>query len=157
MSITRRIRRPLAAVALPLLLASCVNVFGPDAERERDRLDRNWSRWDSARILDYDFVIERSCYCGFEITEPVRVLVRHGQVVDRYYVRSGYGVDPYYWSIFPSVDGLFSEIADAIRSADELDVSYQMSYGYPVSIDIDQHRNAADDEMRVRTYGFVFR
>lgn len=102
-------------------------------------------------------MIERRCYCGFEITEPVRVVVRHGQVVDRYYVRSGHGVDPYYWSIFPSVDGLFSEIADAIHSADELDVSYQMSYGYPVSIDIDQHRNTVDDEMRVRTYGFVFR
>lgn len=153
----RWMARPLAAVGLALVLAGCVNAFGLDSERERDRLDRSWSRWDRARIFDYDYVVERSCYCGFEITEPVRVVVRNGRVVDRYYVRSGFGVDPYYWSIFPSIDGLFSEVADAIRTAHDLEVSYDRDFGFPVRVGIDYQRNAVDDEVSIRTYGFVYR
>jgi hypothetical protein len=49
---------------------------------------------------------------------------------------------------FPTIEDLFDEIQDAIdRDADNIDATYDESFGYPVQVFIDWIRNAIDDEM----------
>ena len=152
-----RARRFLFSAAMVPLLSSCVSLTGIDDDDERD-LERNRRRWESYGVFDYDYTVQRHCFCGSEVTEPVRVRVRSGQVVDQRYISDGFPVPYQFRHLFPSVDGLFDLAEDAVFSeAYRLDVRYQSAYNFPREIDIDYRRNVADDEVYIESYDFVER
>jgi hypothetical protein len=151
-----RVRRLVAMAALVPALSACVIVTGPDDDD--DDLDRNRRRWETSFVDHYDYTVRRHCYCGFEITEPVRVYVRFGQVVDLRYVSDGAPVPYAYAHLFPSIDGLFDIVDHAVHGgADDVDVRYDASLGFPRQIDIDYRRNAQDDELFIEAYGLIER
>ena len=68
---------------------------------------------------------------------------------------TGAPVPPAYYGLFPSIEGLFGIIEDAIyQDAYDLDVRYDPTYAFPREIEIDYDRGIADEEVRFRAYGF---
>ncbi len=58
--------------------------------------------------------IARSCYCAAEINRSVGVVVPNGVVESRRYVDTGAAVAPQFIQYFPSVDGLFALLEEAV-------------------------------------------
>jgi hypothetical protein len=158
MRLPRRIvRRLIAGALLVPALSACDSVTGPDdLDGEERRLQRAWQRWDAQATWDYDYVLRRDCFCGQEVVGPVRIVVRNGVVVDRYYVTSGASVPLAFERFFPTIDGLFAEVADAIDfGAARLETDYDDAWGFPRLADIDYRASVADDEVVLNAYGFI--
>jgi hypothetical protein len=120
-------------VTLLLGLAACDGgATGPEAGLERAR-----ARWASRGPTDYTVTIVRSCECLPEAIGPVAVTVRGGTVTARHYVPSGAAVAPQFVPAFPSVEGLFEIIEDAIRDGvHPLYVRYDAGSGYPTRVEL---------------------
>jgi hypothetical protein len=88
----------------------------------------------------------------------VVVTVRNGQVESRRYEDTGADVPAEFAPAYPTVDGLFAVIEEAIaEQAAAVDVLYDAARGFPVSIQIDGSPMIADDEMFYGTRNFVVR
>lgn len=145
------------AVALLAILALSGSACHVSTSPESD-LDTARSRWTRSHPSSYDIVVRRVCFCATEVTNPVLVSVREGVVTSRTYVGSGAQVSAQFASLFPTVEGIFRIVDDALgRNAYTLDVAYDPAYGFPVTIDIDYVNNAVDDELTVQMSGFVAR
>ncbi len=119
-------------------------------------LDRNKALWERVRPSKYVFDVERLCFCGVEARGPVRVEVSAGRVSVRTYVDSREPVPSTYESLFPSVDGLFELLVDAMeRDAHQIEVTYDRETGVPIDLWIDYVENVADEELGFRVTGSV--
>ena len=158
-----RLRRALAAaytvpvLALTIALAGCVNFVGLDdrLDDEEVRLDRAWRDWRDLDIYDYEFVVRRDCFCDAQTQRPVRVVVRNDAIVSLTFDDTGAPVPAAYYGLYPSVEGLFGIVEDAIdQDADDLDVRYDPTYAYPREVEIDYRHSTADEEITFRAYDF---
>lgn len=114
----------------------------------RGELDDNRERWESLRPASYAVVVERLCFCGVEARGPVRVLVQGTIPTERTYTDSGVVVSAELAPFFPTIDGLFDVLADALdRDAHEVSVTYDEETGIPVDVWIDYEENTADEEL----------
>lgn len=148
----RRRRLPPILAALALLSAGCLDA-GPGADL-RDRVERNRERWLDLRPSDYRYELRRSCFCPVEYLGPVTLRVVDGQVVEAHYTETGVPVDAGTADAFPSVDGLFDVLLDALdRDADRIDVDFDEDTGIPLEFFIDYEQNAADEELGYRVVG----
>lgn len=138
----------LAAVALVVGLAGC-DIAGPgDPTFE---VYRNREAWRAGRPVSYEYTVQRLCFCITDAVRPVRVRVDGDSVTSRVYADDGTPVPSQYAESFPSVDGLFQLILEAMDAdADEIDVVYDPDSGVPIEIAIDYIEMAADDELTVR-------
>lgn len=128
-------------------LAAVSLACGDSTSPEEGDLRAARRRWETAGRLSYSFTLSRSCECTPEMAGPVRVTVQDGAVVSRVYVSGGGPVPPVLESAFPSIDGLFELIEEALRqNAYSLDVRYDATLGYPTIISVDYDRQIADDE-----------
>ena len=144
-------RTALAFVVFALAGVSCHVSTSPDTD-----LDSARQRWALKHPLSYDIVVRRLCECTTDVTNAVLVSVREGSVTSRTYVSTGAQVSAQYASLFPAVEGIFLIVDDALtRNAYKLDVTYDATYGFPVSIDVDYVHQVADDELTVQLSGFV--
>ena len=81
------------------------------------------------------------------MTKPVRITVTDGVVTARVYT-TGDPVDSSLIDRFPSIEGLFDIAKDAVdRGAASVQVDYDVRFGYPVRIAIDNLAHAVDDEV----------
>ena len=158
--------RPLLATIAALLMAVSVllgwGVVGGGEEASADApaaadqatLDANRALWGSLAIQDYRLTTQRSCFCPF--TDPVRVLVRDGQIVeagDPFGFPGDPGDAPAF-AVF-SVDDLFDEVQAAIdQPAADLVVEYDTQNGIPLTISVDQIALAIDDEFTITVQRF---
>ena len=143
--------RAVAAAALVTLGACGDDLTGP--ARGAD-LERARQRWSVVRPAEYAYTLRRSCFCGPEVTRPVQITVRNGTVVELRYADTGVLVDQRWAPLFPSIDGLFAIIDDAIaRRAERLDLEFDATLGYPVEIDIDYSTRIADEEITYTVMG----
>lgn len=141
-------RIPLIAVLLATCLASLFSAGCFLTSAEQRALDDARSLWQQAGVSHYEFYFRRSCFCGDEVTQEVKMEVDSGVVVSLTYAATGMPVDAQYRDSFETVAQMFDTIQDAIdRGADDIDVAYDPDYGYPREISIDYWKNAADDEM----------
>ncbi len=144
-----RWRRVMMAVALTLTLTSAVagcGILDPDGGA-RDELEDNRDRWESTRPASYAMVVERLCFCGEEARGPVRVTVQGSTPTERVYTGTGEPVSPEFAGLFPTIDGLFDVIEDALdRDAHEVRVTYDLTTGIPADIWIDYDDHIADEE-----------
>jgi hypothetical protein len=128
---------------LGALIAACSHGTAPGWEFQAAR-----ARWHQQAPSAYTITLFRSCECTAEMTGPVLVTVRDGEVVSRIYTRTGQAVPPGFVVAFPSVDGLFAIIDDAhARHAAQVNVEYDPAFGFPTTISIDYDRVMADDEI----------
>lgn len=133
-------------------LGACSNPAAPDDPVAELQLNRD--RWSRTGVVSYRFTISRGCFCTPEMSGPVVVEVRDGEVVSRHY-EGGSAVDPQFAGLFVTVPGLFDIIEDAIRSqAASLSVRYDPELGYPRSIAVDPVAGLADDEVSYRVTSF---
>jgi hypothetical protein len=112
---------------------------------------QNRGLWRAERPLSYEYTVQRLCFCITDAVRPVRVRVTGDSVTSRVYADDGTPVPAQYAESFPTVDGLFQLILDAMADdADEIEVVYDPDTGVPLEIAIDYIEMAVDDELTVR-------
>ena len=110
--------------------------------------------WAAQEIDSYRYTLEVSCFCVQEMTRPVTIEVRDGQVAAITYA-DGSAADPALFERYDSIDGLFALIAEAeTQDPARLDVTYAEETGVPLSVDIDISEQMADEELRFQVTGF---
>jgi hypothetical protein len=127
-------------------LTSC-SITDPSA-RSGDELElaRNRQRWASARIHDYEFDFQRTCFCPPELTQQVHVVVRDDAIVSVVRTSDGQPANVIY-TVWPRIDDLFLDVQRRLEQhIDRLGVTYDETLGYPRSILADIALMAADDE-----------
>jgi hypothetical protein len=146
-------RRLLVLVCLPLLFGSRCSVVGtgPEPRNLREALER----WEDAGIDDYTFDLQRVCFCAGGV-DPVRIVVRDGSAVSYTVVATGEPLTAEWRQWYPTVDGLFDFLEDAIeRDAHRIDVDYDPGHGVPVHVFVDYDENVADEEMGYEVTAFT--
>jgi hypothetical protein len=111
--------------------------------------------WESQEVNSYRYTLQVGCFCLVEATRPVNIEVVNGEVASITYVDDGTAADPQLFERYNSVDKLFAVIADA-ESQDpaKLDVTYDETYGVPLSVDIDLSEMMADEELYLEVSNF---
>lgn len=137
----------LAVMLLTCLGASSCSILTLTSDRQEE-LERNRALWARVAPDAYEYSLRRHCFCGPDYLGPVRISVGAGGTVSRAYVDSGASVPDEIAEVFPTVDGLFELLQEAIdRRAFELDVLYDSATGVPVDVWIDYLENAVDEEL----------
>jgi len=143
-------RRLPALVAALALFGGCGDV-GPDPGGLPGEVAAQRQKWEARRPAAYTLVVERQCFCAPDGRGPVRLTVEGTRVVTRTYVDSGEPVAETLAGLFPTVDGLFDILEDALdRSAEQVDVTWDPEWGAPASFFIDYSRSVADEELGFR-------
>lgn len=138
------------ALALLTLFWGCEDV-GPDVDGLAEEVAQRRQTWEARRPGAYAFELERQCFCAVDARGPVRLTVEGSRVLTRVYSDSGTAVPDAYIDLFPSVDGLFDILEDAIqRAAESVDVTWDPVTGAPSSFFIDYSRSIADEELGFR-------
>lgn len=114
----------------------------------RSELRVQRARWAAQRIEDYQLTFSRSCFCAPEGAGLVVLDVLDGEPVEWLYFLSGDPVPPEWQAVFPTVDGLFDFLEDAIdRGAETIDVIFDAELGLPTTLRVDYRRAVADEEI----------
>lgn len=131
-------------------LTSCDLVTGGS---ELDRLRENRGRWELLQLSDYDFHFQRSCYCGQDYVEAVRVEVRGDRITRVVSLRTG--IESQY-SGWPTIDSLFAWTEQSFGNGYNLEISYDARHRFPRRVSGDIPRTA-DDEFVYTSTSFVRR
>jgi hypothetical protein len=138
-------RLGLSALGLLTLFAPSCDSLGP----ERSELERARALWEANGPSDYVYTVERLCFCGYR--GPARVTVEDGAVVSIVYLADDEPPVELTEELFPTVDGLFDILEDAIaRDAHSISATYDPEMGVPVEFFIDYQENVADEELGMR-------
>lgn len=133
----------LTLILVPL---SACSVFGPDNEDQLEELRAARAKWRASAPATYSFVLQRQCFCGEEMTSPVRVSVVNGERQSVVYVATGEPMRADWLQFFPTIEGIFDLLEKEIRESDDVEVAYDAARGYPVHAAIDAIERAIDDE-----------
>lgn len=138
--------RHTAVLALVLAGGGC-DILDPNDNGPLTDLEVNRQRWEQVRPESYSMVLQRLCFCTEAGLGPVRIQVVGTTATERVYVDSGDPVPETLAPFFPTVDGLFDVLVDAMdRDAHQIQVTYDGDTGIPVDIWIDYQANVADEE-----------
>jgi hypothetical protein len=139
----------LGAVALAVAALEGCGLFGSPRQEELQRdLNRNRRHWEAQGVDDYRYVARRGCYCPSEVTSPVIVQVRNGEVVSLVYEESGEAVEVTYSGLWLPLEGVFDIVQEALdREAVDVTVHYDPEYGFPREVGVDYSENIADEEI----------
>jgi hypothetical protein len=114
----------------------------------RAELSVQRERWMAQHIDDYQLTLSRSCFCAPEGAGLVVVTVLGGEPVAWLYFLSGDPVDAAWQPVFPTVDGVFDFLEEAIaRGADAIEVTFDPVLGLPTSLHVDYRAGLADEEI----------
>ena len=135
--------RNLIFIFIVLALAACS--MGSQTE-----IARNKEKWQDANITHYRYNLTLGCFCVFRQDMPLVIEVMDGKVVSMEY-QNGNPIDATnreFFERFSTIDRIFSELeADLAGAADEVTVTYDPTYGFPVEVSIDYVKEATDDEL----------
>ena len=148
------IPHPLRALALPaaliVLSAGCQDLAPQNSQLLKD-IAAYRSIWESKRPTAYVYDLRRSCNCPEETQGPVRVRVRGSQVVQRTYTATGTPLASSLEAAFPSVEGLFDLLEDAVkRDAWSVTINWNPELGFPSDVYVDYDGSAINDEVGYR-------
>lgn len=119
-------------------------------------LRRNHERWTDLGIHDYDFHFQRSCYCGAESTEPVRVEVRAGILSRVISVATGQDAAQSPYATWPTIDSLFVWTERSFSYDYKITILYDRAHHFPARVTGD-FPGAIDDEFTHTATNFVRR
>jgi hypothetical protein len=133
-------RLTLLAMGLAVLaLAGCGD---DDASSRRDTLRKARALWRAQAPENYRFVQTKSCFCGSDYVQPMRVDVRGDRAVRAEVVPDGRLVP---LSLALSIDDVFERIEQAIdRNHEHFEVTYDPERGFPTHFASDPGGNIAD-------------
>ena len=109
-----------------------------EAQKE---LNTNKEKWEKNDIQDYSYQFQRSCFCPQEITRPVEITVKDGNVTDAQF--SDIKDKPPEQNQL-SINSLFGIIQDAIDRGSQIEVKYDEKTGMPTEIIIDRDQMPMD-------------
>jgi hypothetical protein len=134
----------LAAVAF--LASACSSSTAP---RQID-LEGNRHRWAEHMVHDYQYTYRTICFCA--LIDSARVLVVADTVQEVVELPSGVRLNP---KSYPTVEGLFQIIDNAIASKYDVHVTYAPDLGYPTEIDIPAKPGVLDDGVTYLIHDFL--
>jgi major membrane immunogen (membrane-anchored lipoprotein) len=109
--------------------------------------------WKDQGLRNYDFTLERQCFCPEDWRGPVNIQVRNGATVSVTYVSSGAAVTEGKFDNADTIDKLFTMLKNAYagkgdfeQKADTINVTYNAQMGYPTTFFIDVSQTIADEE-----------
>ena len=143
--------KKITLLLLALILAAC-SAGGSE-------LSRNQSKWQDAGITHYRFQLSVSCFCLFRSQMPLTIEVKNGEIVSMTDVNGeAFPMDDPMSDLVmkhATIDRLFSELgSDPVQEAENLTMSFDPTYGFPVEVAIDYIELAADDELYLSVSGF---
>ena len=120
--------------------------------------------WQDQGLADYDFTLERQCFCPEDWRGPVNIQVRDGVAASVTYVSSGEAVTEGKFDNADTIDKLFVILENAYtgkgdfgQKADTINVTYNAQRGYPTTIYIDVSQAIADEEQGYTVTNLVAR
>lgn len=126
----------------------------PDKALRLEELNRNRAKWVGRGIIDYEMILEQSCFCLFgPYYGPNRVVVRGGEILRVVYLgetRDGFRRGDRLTrkpALKKTLDEAFADLEFTIRNLTPnavLRVEYHEEYGFPTLIDFD--RSDMEDE-----------
>lgn len=127
-------------------------------------LTDNKDLWEDQELTDYDFTLERQCFCPEDWRGPVDIEVRDGDAVSVAYVSSGEAVTENKFDDANTIEKLFTILENAYagkgdfeQKADTITVTYDSQMGYPVTFFIDVSQLIADEEVGYTVTNLVAR
>jgi len=111
-------------------------------------LNRRRGQWASHRINIYEYEFQNACYCEAEIVQPTIITVDNGQVTALRRVEDGVAFEPYEGAPYPTITELFDTVESGLKTADSVEVQYDVQRGFPTQIYIDWDAGMADEETR---------
>ena len=119
----------------------------------KQSFEDNQQRWQAAKVNNYSYVMQQHCFCPSEYRQPMRVLVKNGNVVSATVI-SDEEVDKEVSSqvlqSLYTIQGWFGVIEDASdQNAARIDVVYDAELGFPKKIEIDMRERMVDDEQSI--------
>ena len=146
----------LATLLMVGLAAACLNQISDPSTKDKT-FQASMLKWNDAMIQSYDLQMQVECFCGAP-TEPVLVTVRNRVIQSRTLTSSGSPVAAVDQRWFPDVPGLFAIVQDALNlPAASLLVAYNVTYGFPIQIDVDYEGGVVDDQHHYAVVGFTIR
>ncbi|MBN2074020.1 MAG: hypothetical protein JW762_00580 [Dehalococcoidales bacterium] len=127
-------------------------------------LTDNENLWKDQELENYDFTLERHCFCPEDWRGPVNIKVRNGTSVSVTYLSDGSTVTEGKFENVDTIDKLFTLLNNAFagqgdfdQKADSVDVTYDEQMGYPVTLYIDVSQQMADEEQGYTVTNLVTR
>jgi hypothetical protein len=144
--------RKILFIILAVMLAACSQA------KASSELEQNRALWERQEAQNYSFDLSILCFCPYGGQMPLSIVVRDGEVVSLTTADgSDAGPSLEYYSQADTIEELFDIIESAQGGgADEIKVQYDPEYGYPVSIDIDNIKEAIDDEISYQVANLEF-
>lgn len=142
--------KKITLILLTIILAACTGA---------SEYDQNLAKWQAVDVSHYRYDLFIGCFCPFAEDMPLTVEVLNGEIVS---ITSADGspveaTDPSrgVYESYATIDRLFAELeTDLSGEADEVVVTYDPTYGFPVNIAIDQIKEAIDDELSLQVSNF---
>jgi hypothetical protein len=113
----------------------------------------NENIWESEGLKNYDFTLERQCFCPEDWRGPVKIQVRNGSAISIKYVSNETAVTEGKFDNADTIDKLFTILKNAYngkgdfgQKADTVNVTYDGQMGYPTTFYIDVSQTIADEE-----------
>ncbi|MCA9185546.1 MAG: DUF6174 domain-containing protein [Pirellulaceae bacterium] len=133
-----------------LAIAACTS---PTLALTQAELDAKRDLWNTSGSMDYDYVLQRSCFCHPDFIQPGLVEIRAGMITAVTDADTLQPLDP---ELFLTVDGLFAELQRAIDyPAFDIQAQFDSNLGYPTSFFVDYVLEIADEEMSYRAHDLV--
>jgi hypothetical protein len=133
----------IAAIGLPACEGSSDSKTNQSSQQAP--LNSNRALWRSWALLDYQFTYRMQCFC---MSDEVVITVSNGLVTQAFRTRDGTFLSAQERTNLPTIEVLFDKVQEAINQrVYSLTVIYNAQRGYPESIQIDNIKNAIDDEV----------
>lgn len=111
------------------------------------KMEKLWNSYGSA---NYSYVVKKQCFCAPDYTRKMSVLVIDNEVVSANYIDTNLPVPENIVKQLATISEWFHEILMATdNKMGDVNVVYDKEFGFPVNINIDQHKRRADDEYNI--------
>lgn len=139
----------MVLLLLALIPSACKSAV-PSAFTQNEKL------WDSKNISNYNFTLQRNCFCPEDRRGPVNIQVRNGVPTSVVYPATGAAADPSFFSDIDTIEELFGKLKGAYKEkAARVDVTYDTVNGFPLTIYIDVSELMADEEQGYNVTNFT--
>jgi hypothetical protein len=152
----------LSRFLIPVLALLTVFVAISCASSVPQELTAGEKLWKDHGLKNYDFTIERQCFCPEDWRGPVNIQVRNGAAVSVTYVSDGTAVTEGKFDNADTIDKLFTMLKNAYagkgdfeQKADTINVAYDAQIGYPTTFWIDVSQMMADEEQGYAVTNFT--
>ena len=151
--VNRVLRKQLASLLFPIVILAALMAEVSCASSVPQELTNSERLWKDQKLSNYDFTLERQCFCPEDWRGPVNIQVRNGAAVSVAYVTSGAGVTEGKFDNADTIDKLFTTLKNAYtgkgdfeQKAERINVTYHTQMGYPTDFFIDVSETIADEE-----------